>query len=75
MRSPDRARWWKFVGALAGATLAQGMGTKLLLQLIQGTLSGGGLAALGMLTGAYILLLTGLIRLLAGSRAAGSGER
>lgn len=69
-----RNRRWTFIAALAGATLVQGTGAKLVGQLIRGTLPTAGVVALVVLAAAYLLLVVGLVRMLAGERQAAAGD-
>lgn len=64
MRSRDRRIPWGFLAAFAAATMAQGVGAKLAVQLVNGTVPPAGLLGLVILIAAYAFLVTGLIRML-----------
>lgn len=60
---------WTFFAGLAAATIVQATGTRLIGNLVRGELSAGGLLTVLVLAASYVLLVTGLVRLLAGSPA------
>ncbi|MDQ7844505.1 MAG: hypothetical protein QN141_05310 [Armatimonadota bacterium] len=63
MRSPERRLPWAFLAAFAAATLTQGVGAKLVIRLVNGSLPDVILPGLAILAGAYALLVIGLVRL------------
>lgn len=69
MRAPDRRLTWMFLFAFTAATITQGVGAKLVVRLVSGSLLPAGVAGLAMLVAAYGLLITGIIRMLRGTPA------
>lgn len=63
MRPADRQVTWAFLAAFVAAVIAQGVGAKLVIRLVNGTLSAAALPGVAVLVGAYGLLVVALARM------------